>query len=240
MAKTVSLPKQLSRTAIEQHIRCPRCFYLQRKLKLTPISTPPLTLANATDTLLKNEFDVVRATGARHALWERESLSVRAYQHPDLDLWRNSFKGIRVTHSSGIDIHGGVDDVWENLDTGDLHIVDYKSTSKQGVPDLEGGWGPQYKRQIEIYQWLFRGAGHRISNVGYFLYVNGRKDGGFYERGTVGVMRFSTTVIAHQGDDRWVADAVDAAVACLRSDVVPQSGDDCDTCRYVGDRQALG
>ncbi|MEK9848471.1 MAG: hypothetical protein VW445_11720 [Rhodospirillaceae bacterium] len=34
----------------------------------------PLTLAVATDALLKNEFDAVRVTGAGHPLWEREGL----------------------------------------------------------------------------------------------------------------------------------------------------------------------
>ena len=92
----------------------------------------PLTLAVATDALLKNEFDAVRSAGASHSVWQREGLPVSAYQHADIDLWRNNFKGMRVTHSTGATIYGAVDDIWQNLETGDLHIVDYKSTSKQG------------------------------------------------------------------------------------------------------------
>jgi hypothetical protein len=105
---------QLSRSALEQHIRCPKCFYLQRKLGLKPPAMVPLTLAVATDALLKNEFDAVRETGAGHPLWVREGLNVRAHQHQDIDVWRNNFKGMRITHSSGAEIFGAVDDVWEN------------------------------------------------------------------------------------------------------------------------------
>ena len=129
---------------LDQHIRCPKCFYLQRKLGLKPPAMVPLTLAVATDALLKNEFDAVRETGSSHPLWEREGLNVRAYKHENIDLWRNNFKGIRITHSSGTEIFGAVDDVWENLDTGELHIVDYKSTSKQGEPSIDVGWRDIY------------------------------------------------------------------------------------------------
>lgn len=164
----------------------------------------PLTLAVATDALLKNEFDAIRVSGGAHAIWQRENLPVRAYQHADMDLWRNNFKGVRVTHSTSATVFGAVDDIWQNLKTGELHIVDYKSTSKQGEPSLDSGFGAGYKRQMEIYQWLFRQAGFAVSNTGYFLYVNGSKVGGFYDADGAGVMRFATTLIAYDGDDGWV------------------------------------
>ena len=132
---------KISRTGIEQHIRCPKCFYMQRKLGLKPPSMVPLTLAVATDALLKNEFDVVRQSGSSHPLWKREGLNLRAYKHEQIDIWRSNFKGMRVVHSSGTEIYGAVDDIWENLDTGDLHIVDYKSTSKKEEPTIETGFG---------------------------------------------------------------------------------------------------
>jgi len=229
----------LSRSALEQHIRCPRCFYQQRKLGLKQPSMVPLTLAVATDALLKNEFDAIRGKDVPHAVWQEHGLNVRAFNHPDIELWRKNFKGMRISHPSGVDIYGAVDDVWENLETGELHIVDYKSTSKQGEPSIDVGWGEGYKRQMEIYQWLFRQVGHKVSDTGYFLYVNGSKQGGFYPAGTEGVMRFATTLIPYVGKDGWVDAAVWAAVACLQSDQTPDSGTECDNCRYFNERSAL-
>lgn len=237
--KSATHPLALSRTALEDFAQCPRCFYLHRSQDLKGLRRIPLTLAVATDALLKNEFDAIRSSGASHPIWERENLDVRAYAHPELDLWRSNFKGLRVTHAAtGAVIFGAVDDIWQNRSTGELHIVDYKSTSKQGTPDLEGGFGAGYKRQMEIYQWLFRHAGFAVSPIGYFLYVNGRKDGGFYEQG-VGCMRFDTTVIPYEGDDGWVDGHVAAAVECHRSSVLPESGVECDVCRYVAARGGL-
>lgn len=235
----MTIELKLSRTGIEQHIRCPRCFYLQRKLKLKQPESIPLTLAVAVDALLKNEFDAVRETGASHPLWQLENLNVRAFQHENIDLWRSNFRGVRIKHESGAEIYGAVDDIWENLDTHELHIVDYKSTSKQGDPDLNSGFGEGYKRQMELYQWLFRMAGFKVSPIGYFLYVNGSKQGGFYREEIEGFMSFKTTLIPYTGNDDWVASAVDSAILCYQSDQMPVSGSDCDSCRYFAERYAI-
>ena len=233
------MKKGLSRSALDQFIRCPRCFYQQRKLGLKQPSIVPLTLAVATDALLKNEFDAIRGQDVAHAVWQKYGLNVRAFEHSDIELWRNNFKGIRIQHACGAEVFGAVDDVWENLDTGELHIVDYKSTSKQGEPSIDVGWGEGYKRQMEIYQWLFRQAGQLVSKTGYFLYVNGSKQGGFYASGTEGVMHFTTTLITYEGDDSWVDAKVIEAMECFRADEMPQRGSDCDNCRYFEERSAL-
>lgn len=225
-----------SRSALEEFHRCPRCFYLHRRRGLKAPSMIPLTLAVATDALLKSDFDAVRASGAVHPLWLREGLTMRAFPHPDIDTWRSNFKGQRVVDpATGATIYGAVDDIWQHRDTGQLHIVDYKSTSKQGTPSLEGGFGDGYKRQMEIYQWIFRTAGFDVSPTGYFLYVNGRKDGVFYESGE-GRMLFETTLIPYVGDASWVPGTIEAAVACYKAEEIPASGAACDTCRYVTER----
>ena len=38
----------------------------------------------------------------------------------------------------------------------ELIIVDYKATAKNGEVNLDADWQIGYKRQMEIYQWLFR------------------------------------------------------------------------------------
>jgi len=200
----------------------------------------PLTLAVATDALLKNEFDLVRKSAATHPLWLRENLNVRAFDHPDIDLWRNNFKGIRIRwKASDIEIFGAVDDLWINNDTHELHVVDYKSISKQGTPTIEGGFGDGYKRQMEIYQWLLRSSSFNVSPIGYFLYVNGSKQGVFYDDNLVGNIRFETNIIAYQGDATWVEQTIENAISCLSGEELPASGSDCDSCRYFEERSLI-
>jgi len=200
----------------------------------------PLTLAVATDALLKNEFDYVRSNQSSHPVWDRYQLNLRAFDHKEIDLWRNNFKGLRV-HWPDIDteIFGAVDDIWANLDTGQLHVVDYKSTSKQGEPTIDGGFGDGYKRQMEFYQWLLQNKGFEVSSIGYFLYVNGRKDRNFYDNCLVGIMEFDTYLIPHTGNSDWVEPTIKAALECLNSNDVPETTAGCDNCRYFSDRLKL-
>jgi hypothetical protein len=86
---------------------------------------------------------------------------------------------------------------------------------------------------------LDRKAGFKVSNSGYFLYVNGSKQGGFYSEGTHGVMNFATTLIAYDGNDSWVDAKIVEAMECYQADELPQRGSDCDNCRYFEQRAEL-
>ena len=51
----------LSRSKVDNFLKCPRCFYIDRRLGISPPSMPPFVLNNAVDKLLKKEFDNYRA-----------------------------------------------------------------------------------------------------------------------------------------------------------------------------------
>ena len=74
------------------------------------------------------------------------------------------------------------------------------------------------------------------SDFGYFLYVNGIKEGGFYKNDFKGVMNFKTTLIEYDGDSNWVEETIMQTKNCLASNSLPKSRDDCDNCRYFGQR----
>ena len=50
----------LSRTAWDSFIRCKRCFYMERKLKIRPIGMPGYPINSRVDALLKEEFYIYR------------------------------------------------------------------------------------------------------------------------------------------------------------------------------------
>jgi len=167
---------KLSRSKIDLFLNCPRCFYLDRRLGVGRPPMFPYTLNSAVDALLKKEFDIHRAKGEAHPMMKHYKIDAIPFKHEKMDEWRNNFTGIQYLHKpTNLLIFGAIDDVWINPDK-ELIIVDYKSTSKDGDINLDADWQIGYKRQMEIYQWLFRKNDFKVSNIGYFVYANGIKD----------------------------------------------------------------
>jgi len=225
-----SEPFKLSRSKLDLFLNCPRCFYLDRRLGIGQPGFPPFSLNNAVDALLKKEFDIHRAAQSKHPLLEHYGLDAVPFQHPSINFWRDALRGgIQFAHKpSNFLLTGGVDDVWVNP-AGELIIVDYKATSKPGEVNLDAEWQIGYKRQMEIYQWLFRQNGFTVSPTGYFVYCNGDADKAAFD----GRLEFSLKLIPYSGDDSWVGSALVDAAACLRAEAPPPATPDCDYCIYT-------
>jgi hypothetical protein len=117
--------------------------------------------------------------------------------------------------------------MWVNPE-GEYKVVDYKSTAKDGEVSLDADWQIGCKRQIEIYQWLFRKNGFKVSDTGYFVYCNGNTDKEAFD----GKLEFDVKIIPYAGDTSWVEGAIFDAIDCLKSDKLPKLGVNCDFCRY--------
>ena len=59
-------PYELSRSRIENFVRCPACFYMQQVLKIEFPSIPGFNINEATDILLKKDFDFYRGKNTTH------------------------------------------------------------------------------------------------------------------------------------------------------------------------------
>ena len=189
---------------------------------------PAFTLNSATDTLLKKEFDVCRREGKPHPLMLKYKVDAVPFRHPDIDEWRENFKGVQYHHApTNLLITGAVDDIWVNP-KGELFVVDYKATSKDSEITLDAEWQQSYKRQMEIYQWLLRKKGFRVSDTGYFVYCNGRRDAKAFD----GKLEFDVVVLPYTGDDSWVDGALMRAYRCLNTKKVPVSDSRCEFCAY--------
>ncbi len=221
---------KLSRSKLDLFMECARCFYLDNKLGVGRPKGPSFTLNIAVDALLKKEFDFHRAEKTAHPLMKKYKVDAIPFTHDLLNDWRENFVGIQVRHpASGLTVSGAIDDIWVNP-AGELIIVDYKATSKDGKVETlsDSGWDRQYKRQMEVYQWLFRKKGFKVSDTGYFVYVNGRKDAEAFDA----KLEFDVTLIPHVGDDTWVEDAIMEARECLDSETLPAHSPTCDYCMY--------
>tara|TARA_B100000508_G_scaffold60333_1_gene47144 strand:- start:182297 stop:182926 length:630 start_codon:yes stop_codon:yes gene_type:complete len=194
---------------------------------------PSFTLNLAVDALLKKEFDTYREKEEPHPLMKEFDIDAVPYQHKDLETWRENFTGVTHFHeATGFEIFGAVDDIWVNKE-GELMVVDYKATSKEEKPTLEGRWGEQYQRQMDVYQWLLRQNGFKVSDTGYFVYANGRKGEDEFDA----ELKFDMDVIAYEGNTDWIEERLLAIKETLDSDEVPESGELCEHCPY---RSAAG
>lgn len=224
-----SQPFRLSRSKLDLFLNCPRCFYLDRRLGIGQPPGFPFNLNSAVDKLLKKEFDVRRAAGEPHPLMKQYNIDAVPFEHAQLDEWRDALRGgITYLHQpTRLLITGGVDDVWVKPN-GELIIVDYKATSKEEEVTLDADWQIGYKRQMEIYQWLFRRNGFSVTPTGYFVYCNGMTDREAFDAR----LEFDIKLIPYVGDDSWVEGAIHQAWECLQADDLPQPNLNCDYCAY--------
>ncbi len=222
-------PFTLSRTKLDLFIKCERCFYLDLRLGVPQPPGYPFSLNNAVDTLLKKEFDIHRAQKTAHPLMVSYGISAVPFAHAKLEEWRDArTKGVKALHEpSHLILRGGIDDVWVNSE-GELHIVDYKATAKASEVTIDEEWQGGYKRQIEMYQWLFRKNGFSVSPIGYFVYVNGKMDRKAFDA----KLEFDVKILPYEGSDAWVDEALLKAKACLVSPNIPSPGSDCEFCDY--------
>ncbi len=224
---------RLSRSKIDLFIECPRCFYVDNKLGTARPPGFPFNLNSAVDKLLKKEFDIHRTAQQAHPLMATYGIDAVPFQHPNMEVWRENFKGIETKHApTGFTVSGAVDDIWVNP-KGELHVVDYKATSKDSEVNLDAEWQNGYKRQMETYQWLLRQNGFTVSDTGYFVYVNGRTDLAAFD----GKLEFDVKIIPYTGNANWIEGTLLKIKECLDSEEIPKPGDACDYCMY---REAAG
>jgi hypothetical protein len=232
-------PFTISRSKLDTFVECQRCSYLDLRLGVRRVEMPSFTLNNAVDELLKREFDIHRSAQTSHPMMLAYKIDAKPFNDPRMAEWRDALKrGIKYHHElSGFILRGGIDDVWVNP-KGELIIVDYKATSKKEAPTEEKDLYDAYKRQLEIYQWLFRRNGFTVSPTVYFVYVNGKSDARAFD----GKLEFDVNLIPYTGSDAWVEGALMDMKTVLSSDKIPPVGKGfrgapCDYCTY---REAAG
>lgn len=229
-------PFRLSRSKVDLYLNCPRCFYLDRKLGVGRPAGFPFNLNNAVDVLLKKEFDKYRDSGKPHHYMKFNGIDAIPFKHAELNNWRNNFKGVSHHYpGSNLELHGAVDDIWISNKSGKLIVVDYKATSKEGDVSIDAEWQISYKRQIEFYQWLLRRNGFEVSDTGYFVYCNAKKDSDRFRAR----MNFTVRLLAYTGNDGWVDGTIRDIHTVLLGDRIPDRKDGCEHCKYIADAHSV-
>jgi len=232
-------PYELSRSRIENFVKCEACFYLQQVKGIKHPSIPGFNLNEATDVLLKKDFDICREERITHPYLEAEGYGhLIPFKHSNFELWTQSLHfgaegRFNTIHTeTNLKIGGGLDDVWENCNSGEVHIVDYKSTSQKSPNkeiSLDGPWKGAYKRQMDLYIWIMRRIGLNVSDVGYFLYCDGDRFGGEPFLGdSFAIMRFKMSILPYESKQDWIEPILHRVRQLLDSKDCPAHSPDCE------------
>ena len=224
----------ISRSKFGEYLKCKRCFYLNTIKGLKTPSMPGWPLNSATDEMLKFEFDVHRKNQTQHPVMERnKSLkNVVPFQHKEIDEWRRNFGGFKVIDKDlNLELKGAVDDVWIDLKTKELIIVDYKSTSKQKIDEnkwLGDKYSADYLKQMNFYKFIFEKAGHKIKTT-FFYIVNGLKK----DRPFNNIMKFEDHLIEYNPSTDQIQSQLTEMKKLMDGKVIPKKTPNCESCEYL-------
>lgn len=172
---------------------------------------PGFNINEATDVLLKRDFDKYRGSEEPHSfLWNLDLKHLVPYQHDDFEKWTQSMhfgsdgRMHTIYAETNLKIGGGLDDIWLNKDTKELHIIDYKSTSQKSTNKeitLDERWKCAYKRQMDMYVWVTSRKGFNVSSTGYFLYCDGDRFSNYeFLKSEDAIMKFKMSLLTYEVD----------------------------------------
>jgi len=226
---------KISRSKFSDFLTCERCFYLDRVKGLESPGMPGWSLNVAVDDLLKKEFDYYREKKEPHPLFKEYNLNFIPYEHPDMDKWRNSLSGGIEYHDKDTNIifSGGVDDIWYDLDTDQLVVIDYKAQSSSKAVDqhtyLNSVYHQGYKMQLDFYAFVLDKMGFDVSNKGYFLVCNADKSLENFDNN----LQFDTHLIEYEVQTDWIAPKITEMKKLLDNKNTPDRNPYCENCAYI-------
>lgn len=207
-------------------------------------SIPGFNINEATDVLLKRDFDAYRKIQKPHPfLISLGHEHLIPFDHEDFELWTQSLhfgsegRMNTIHEDSNLKIGGGLDDVWINQISQELHIVDYKSTSQKSdgkTIDLDDPWKAAYKRQMDLYVWVMQNKGFAVSDIGYFLYCDGDRFSKYEFLGLeTANMQFKMSLIPYTVDTGWIIPTLLKIRDCLHSVQRPIHSESCEMGKFL-------
>ena len=225
----------LSRTAWDSFIRCKRCFYMERKLKIRPIGTPGYPINSRIDALLKEEFDIYREKKEPHPIFKKYNLNFVPFKmdKEKLNDFRNNRKGVRAKSTkTNYTIYGAIDDLWLNKDNNEVVVVDYKATSnKYGVDYVNSkmAYHKAYLRQLDFYAYLLKLNKFKVFKTGYWFVCNAQYKN---QKTFSGNLNFKIDLLSYNVRTDYIEDTLVELEKCYNCNKIPQPSVVCDTCRW--------
>ena len=165
----------------------------------------------------------------------KNKLNFVPFKHKDIDIWRNARTGgiSYFDEKTNFIIHGGIDDVWLDLDKKKLVVIDYKAQSSTEVVKtdsyLSNIYHQDYKLQMDIYVHILRKMGFEVVDIAYFYICNGEKNHDKFDS----KINFSITIVPYTTKTSWIDKKICEMKSLLESDQIPEINKSCERCAYL-------
>jgi hypothetical protein len=233
-------PLRLSRSRWDNFIKCPKCFYLKEKYDIDAPGQPGHPINSRVDALLKEEFDLLRKEEKPHPIFKKYNLNFIPYNKLDpevLKKYRNNLQGVEAkSEKTKYTLCGSLDDIWFNLDTDELVVLDYKATSNKNLEDYTTStkhYHKSYLRQLDFYAHLLKLNKFPVHKTGYWLICNAADENQKVFNNNVS---FKTTLLPYELNTGYIEDTLVELEKCLENYKLPNSGEDCDNCRWFKEK----
>jgi len=213
------MPYKFSPSSLSLLKECPRCFWLEFRNGVKRPSGIFPSLPSGMDRVLKTYFD-----GYRPKLPKPLSSlkGVTLFNDDILSTWRNNFKGIQWKDKDGNVYKGAVDEILQKKDK--LIVLDFKT---RGFP-LKDDTAAFYQDQMDIYNLLLQKNGYLTEDYAYLLFyhpVKVKDDG----------VEFETDLVKMKIDVKNAERIFKEALKVLKGEM-PEASDDCEYCKWCGER----
>ena len=242
VSQSLEVIMDLSRTAWDSFIRCKRCFYMERKLKIRSIGMPGYPINSRVDALLKEEFDIYREKQEPHPIFKKYNLNFVPFKmdKEKFNDFRNNRKGVRAQSvKTNFIIYGAIDDLWLNKDNDEVVVVDYKATSnKYGVDYVNSkmAYHKSYLRQLDFYAYLLKLNKFKIFKTGYWFVCNAQyKD----QKTFSGTLNFKIDLLSYDVNTDYIENTLVELEKCYNYNKIPLPSATCDTCRWQKETSKL-
>ena len=137
--------------------------------------------------------------------------------------------GISFHHEkTNLIIHGGIDDIWFDLNKNKLVVVDYKAQSSSypvtASSYLSSEWRVSYKVQMDIYVYILRKMKYEVSDITYFYVCNAEKNNDKFDD----KIRFKTSLIPYKTDTTWIESKIIDMKKTLDCKDIPEININCE------------
>ena len=221
---------QLSSSALSIFEKCPRCFYLDRKYKVTRPRGISSSLPTEIDRILKTKLEQYRGSLPPTLAILPELEGYQLYAGPDLSKMRSwNSNPMFMKDTKGNKLVGAFDDILYNPEKDLYAILDYKT--KGSEPDQEY-CEMYYQKQFDIYTRFLEIGERTPADFGVILYF-------WSEPGVESLVEFKTKAFLMKPNPIVAEELFAKAIETLELKDVPAVNLNCEYCLYIEKMKAF-